>query len=234
MRVKPADDKKNLIGFTKSPLVVSMVGNSGAGKTTLIEKLLRELSKRKRKVAAVKHCPHGFDMDVAGKDSWRFKQAGAKGIFVTSPDQIGLIEETEQTPTLKSIAKYYFPDFDIVLGEGFSEEKAVAKIVILRKGVSEHIQSPQSDILAVVSDFETKTDRPVFKSNDVSGIVDLLETLSVQEDRMENSVTLIVNKKPVPLNAFTQKVLKNIILGVVDSLHKEDKKLEQIEVKIKV
>lgn len=234
MRVKPADDKKNLIGFTKSPLVVSMVGNSGAGKTTLIEKLLRELSKRKRKVAAVKHCPHGFDMDVAGKDSWRFKQAGAKGIFVTSPDQIGLIEETEQTPTLKSIAKYYFPDFDIVLGEGFSEEKAVAKIVILRKGVSEHIQSPQSDVLAVVSDFEIKTDKPIFKPNDVSGIVDLLETLSVQEDRMENSITLLVNKKPVPLNPFTQKVLKNVILGIVDSLHREDEKLEQIEVKVKV
>ncbi len=234
MRVKPADDKKNLIGFTKSPLVVSMVGNSGAGKTTLIEKLLRELSKRKCKVAAVKHCPHGFDLDVEEKDSWRFKQAGAKGIFVTSPDQIGLIEETEQTPTLKSIAKYYFPDFDIVLGEGFSEEKAVAKIVILRKGVSEHIQSPQSDVLAVVSDFEIKTDKPIFKPNDVSGIVDLLETLSIQEDRMENSITLLVNKKPVPLNPFTQKVLKNIILGVVSSLHKEDEKLEQIEVKIKV
>jgi len=234
MHIKPADDKKNLIGFTKSPLVVSMVGNSSAGKTTLIEKLLRELSKRKRKVAAVKDCPHGFDMDVEEKDSWRFKQAGAKGIFVTSPDQIGLIEETEQPPTLKSIARYYFPDFDIVLGEGFSEEKEVAKIVILRKGVSEHIQSPQDDILVVVSDFEIKTDRPVFKPNDVSGIVDLLETLSVQEDRMENSITLLVNKKPVPLNPFTQKVLKNVILGVVDPLHREDEKLEQIEVKVKV
>ena len=233
MHIRPADDKKNLIGFTKSPLVVSMVGNSGAGKTTLIEKLLRELSKRKRKVAAVKHCPHGFDLDVEEKDSWRFKQAGAKGIFVTSPDQIGLIEETEQPPTLKSIARYYFPDFDIVLGEGFSEEKEVAKIVILRKGVSEHIQSPQSDVLAVVSDFEIKTDKPVFKPDDVSRIADFIE-LIVQEDRMENSITLLVNKKPVPLNPFTQKVLKNIILGVVDSLHKEDEKLEQIEVKIKV
>lgn len=234
MRVKPADDKKNLIRFTNSPLVVSMVGTSSAGKTTLIEKLLRELSKRKCKVAAVKHCPHGFDLDVEEKDSWRFKQAGAKGIFVTSPDQIGLIEETEQPPTLKSIARYYFLDFDIVLGEGFSEEKEVAKIVILRKGVSEHIQSPQSDVLAVVSDFEIKTDKPVFKPNDVSGIVDLLETLSVQEDRMENSITLLVNKKPVPLNPFTQKVLKNVILGIVDPLHKEDEKMEQIEVKVKV
>jgi len=233
MHVKPSDDKKNLIGFTKSPLVVSMVGNSGAGKTTLIEKLLRELSKRKCKVAAVKHCPHGFDMDVEEKDSWRFKQAGAKGIFVTSPDQIGLIEETEQPPTLKSIARYYFPDFDIVLGEGFSEEKEVAKIVILRKEISEDIRSPQSDVLAVVSDFEIKADKPVFKPDDVSRIADFIE-LIVQEDRMENSITLLVNKKPVPLNPFTQKVLKNIILGVVDSLHKEDEKLEQIEVKIKV
>ena len=50
-------------------MLVSVVGSSGAGKTTLIEKLLKELRKRKYAVAAVKHCPHGFDLDVEGKDS---------------------------------------------------------------------------------------------------------------------------------------------------------------------
>ena len=51
---------------------------------------------------------------------------------------------------------------------------------------------------------------------------------------MEDSVTLIVNKKPVSLNAFVQNVLKIIILGAIASLQTEDEKVEKIEVTIKM
>ena len=216
-----------------NPLVVSVVGNSGAGKTTLIERLLRELSRRKYRVAAVKHCPQGFDMDAEGKDSWRFTQAGASGVFLTSPGRVGLIEDMEPVPGLKSIAEHYFPSFDIVLGEGFSEDKEVAKIVVLRKGVSDYVKSPQDDILALVSDFEIKADKPVFNPDDVSGIADFIEQLLVGESGAEGSVTLIINKKPVPLNAYVQSVIKKVIMGIIDTLKREDEKLKQIDVIIK-
>ena len=216
-----------------SPLVISVVGSSGAGKTTLIERLLRELSGRKYTVAAVKHCPHGFDLDVEGKDSWRFKEAGARGVFLASPGRVGLIEDKEPVPGLKGIAWHYFTGFDIVLGEGFSKEREVAEIVVLRKGISDYVQSPQDDIMAVVSDFEVKTEKPVFRPDDISGIIDFIEQLFAQEDSMRNSVTLIINKRPVPLNAFVQSVLENVIIGVIDTLKRQDEKLEQIEIIIK-
>ncbi len=216
-----------------NPLVVCMVGSSGAGKTTLIERLLRELSRRKYRVAAVKHCPQGFDMDAEGKDSWRFTQAGASGVFLTSPGRVGLIEDMEPVPGLKSIAEHYFPSFDIVLGEGFSEDKEVAKIVVLRKGVSDYVKSPQDDILVLVSDFEIKADKPVFNPDDVSGIADFIEQLLVGESGVEGSVTLIINKKPVPLNAYVQSVIKKVIMGIIDTLKREDEKLKQIDIIIK-
>ena len=217
-----------------SPLVISVVGNSGAGKTRLIEKLLRELSERKYTVAAVKDCPHGFDLDVEGKDSWRFTEAGARAAFLTSPGRIGLIEDKEPVPGLKIIAEHYFPSLDIVFGEGFSEEKEVAKIVVLRKGISDYVQSPQDNILALVTNFEIKTDKPVFNADDISGIVGFIEQLLAQEGGAESSVTLAINEKPVPLNAFVQSVFKNVIMGIVGTLRTDDEELKQIDIEVKL
>ena len=60
--------------------IVSAVSNTG--KTTLMEKLIGEIVRRGYKVGAVKSDCHGFEMDVPGKDSWRFAQAGASATAI--------------------------------------------------------------------------------------------------------------------------------------------------------
>ena len=71
--------------------IISIVGKSDSGKTTLIEKIIPELNKRGYRVATVKHDVHGFDIDIEGKDSWRHKNSGAHTVVISSPQKIAMI-----------------------------------------------------------------------------------------------------------------------------------------------
>jgi len=70
--------------------VVSIVGKSNSGKTTLLEKLIPELKRRGYRVATVKHDTHGFEIDRPGKDTWRLAQAGADAVVISSGDKLAL------------------------------------------------------------------------------------------------------------------------------------------------
>ena len=67
--------------------VIGITGWSGSGKTSLIIRLIPELRARGMRVATLKHAHHSFDLDTAGKDSYRHRAAGASG-------GSGFIEET--------------------------------------------------------------------------------------------------------------------------------------------
>src|SRR5512139_3009548 len=99
--------------------IVSIVGKSDSGKTTLIEKLIAELTNRGFRVATIKHNRHGFDIDHEGKDSWRHKRAGAVATVVASPVRIALIEDTTRDYDLAEIRNLYIRNADIVLAEGY-------------------------------------------------------------------------------------------------------------------
>ena len=57
--------------------IISIVGKSESGKTTLLEGLITKLKQRGYKVAVIKHAGEDFELDVVNKDSWRFSQAGS-------------------------------------------------------------------------------------------------------------------------------------------------------------
>ena len=64
--------------------VMGFAGWSGSGKTTLVEQVIAALSARGLVVSLVKHAHHSFDIDHAGKDSWRHRQAGCREVMVSS------------------------------------------------------------------------------------------------------------------------------------------------------
>lgn len=121
----------------KKPTVIAVVGSKNSGKTTVIETLIEELTKRGYKVAAVKHIPEkDFTIDAEGKDTWRFAKAGAKTVMGIAPMEISTIEKADTSSlSLKDIVKRCLGN-DIVIIEGFrkllGEDVEVPKIVTVK------------------------------------------------------------------------------------------------------
>lgn len=111
--------------------IVGISGPSGSGKTTLIRLLIPELRKRRLKVAVVKHCPHGFDLEREGKDSWRFAEAGAQGVAMVSEDRLAVAYRGRQRRDWKALADRFFPGVDIVIVEGGRNIKDIRTIEIV-------------------------------------------------------------------------------------------------------
>ena len=96
--------------------VIGFAGWSGAGKTTLIVRLIPELNRRGLKVSTIKHAHHNFDLDQPGKDSYEHRAAGAEEVLVTSANRVALIRESDRSER--------FPD----PAERFIREIAVRRI----------------------------------------------------------------------------------------------------------
>ena len=159
-----------------TPFILSIVGKSDSGKTTTILKLLPEFKKRGKAVAVAKHCPRGFDLDHQGKDSFKFAQAGSKGVFLTSSDTLAWLRPRQTSFSLKQALKDNFSDFDIVLTEGYNDATDIKKIQVFRDQIGGEVFSG-GEIVAYVSDAKLQVDKPVFGPDDIEGIIGFIESL---------------------------------------------------------
>lgn len=201
--------------------VFSIVGRSETGKTTLITRLVGELKRRGISVAVIKHCPRGFDLDRKGKDSWRFREAGADGVFLLSPERLAMIGDVKEKLALNQIVQGFLGNVELVLTEGYPDGERRSKIEVLRSSVSQELLSAPDELSALVADFEVGLDLPQFGHEDIPEIVDFLEGSMTKEE--ERPVFLRVNGKDVDLNPFVQNMLKNTVTAMVSSLRIEEK-----------
>lgn len=157
--------------------IVSIVGKSDSGKTTLIEKMIGKLIERGYRVATIKHNLHGFDIDHEGKDSWRHKKAGARLTLLASPGRVAVIEDTGADLGIGELRDRYIDNVDIILTEGF-KGNPYPKIEVSRSVMARELLSSKDDnLIAVASDSPVETDVNLFDINDIEGIVDLVEDL---------------------------------------------------------
>lgn len=156
--------------------VIGITGFKNSGKTTLVERLVREFTARGLSVATVKHAHHAFDIDYRGRDSWRHRAAGAREVAVVSDRMWAIIHalEDEPEPGLAEILAKIGPT-DLILVEGYKREpypKIEVRDVTLR-----HPELAGSDptVIAIAASGAVEgAPVPVFSRDDVAAIADFI------------------------------------------------------------
>jgi molybdopterin-guanine dinucleotide biosynthesis protein B len=149
--------------------IFGFAGYSGSGKTTLIEKLIPIFNEAGLDVSLIKHAHHDFDVDQPGKDSYRFRQAGAIEVLVSSDKRWALMHElsVESTPHLSEHLKRLSP-CDIVLVEGYKNEQ-IPKLEV-RRNASPVLYPDDPHIVGIAGFEKLETDLPQFDLNDAESI----------------------------------------------------------------
>jgi molybdopterin-guanine dinucleotide biosynthesis protein B len=153
----------------------SIVGRSNTGKTTVIERLIPILVGKGLKVAVIKHHPHDFEIDIPGKDTYRYKQAGATMSILASPGKVAVVEDTETELTLEEIITRYIHDVNLLIVEGFKREEIPKIEVFQRKeGADMPVCAEDKNLIAVITDESIDTLLPVFSRDDVGGVAEFI------------------------------------------------------------
>lgn len=157
--------------------IYGVTGWRNAGKTTLMEQLVSEATRRGLSVSTIKHAHHAFDIDRPGKDSHRHREAGAREVLVASDARYAIMHELRGSaaPGLAELLARLSP-VDLVLVEGYKRDRH-PKIEVWRAATgTDLIAANDPTIRAIASDDAPPVDRPVLPLGDPAGIIDFILT----------------------------------------------------------
>lgn len=174
----------------RSVPAIAVVARSGTGKTTLVEALIRELRARGRRVGALKHDAHDFEIDRPGKDSARFTAAGAEVSVIASDAKVAVVRQTPVPLEVDAVLGAYFSGTDLVLVEGYKTSE-LPKLEVHRPELGQPLlcrgERRDPHLLAVVAKGapDLGLDVPVLDVDDPSGVADFLEEVVLGTENVE-------------------------------------------------
>ena len=139
-------------------VVIAVLGASGSGKTTTIEYLISRLIKEGFKIGSIKHIHRrNFTIDTVGKDTWRYRNAGATVTVTIAPKEIAIIKQLKD-PLVdldQIISLLKKEKLDVIFIEGFklsvAQRKDIPKIVTSKnpRDLKEMLNKTLPPILAI-------------------------------------------------------------------------------------
>ncbi len=212
--------------------IVTFIGWHDSGKTTLATQVVTELKKLGYRVAVIKSTSdEGIPFDTPGTDTYKHRVAGADGVMLVAPDQM-VLQSTNRDLSLRTLAHRYFPDVDIVIGEGFKTAKRIPKIEVFRDQ-DEKLREEVQGVVAVATNLAGVAEDHVFRLDEARQIALFIEKRYLRNIGRIEHTTLLVNGEKIPLKDFVQVVLAGTVHGFVKTL-KLNRDIREIELRIKI
>jgi molybdopterin-guanine dinucleotide biosynthesis protein B len=212
--------------------IVTFIGWHDSGKTTLTKQVVSELKKLGYRVAVIKSSnDSGIQFDTPGTDTYMHKAAGADSVMLVAPDQM-VLQTQNSGLSLRTLAHRYFPDVDIVIGEGFKTAKKIAKIEVFRNH-DQKLRDEVQGVIAVATDVEGVAGNYVFRLDEAPEIALFIEKRFLTRKDSKEMTALLVNGNKIPLKDFIQEALAGTVYGFVKTL-KFNKDIKEIELRIRV
>ncbi|MGW8192640.1 MAG: molybdopterin-guanine dinucleotide biosynthesis protein B [Desulforhopalus sp.] len=212
--------------------IVTFIGWHDSGKTTLVSAVVSELKRLGYTVAVIKSSNDtGIQFDTPGTDTYKHRAAGADSVMLVAPDQM-VLQTKSNGLSLRTLAHRYFPEADIVIGEGFKTAKKIPKIEVFRN-VDQKLRDEVHGVIAVATDVEGVAGNYVFRLDEAREIASFIEKRYLTRKGNREVTALLVNGIKVPLKDFVQEALAETVHGFVKTL-KMANEITEIELRIKI
>jgi len=166
-----------------TPPVITIIGRSNSGKTTLIERLTEHFTHKGFKIAIIKHMKHDFEMDHEGKDTFRYRKSGAVISSITNDRSMAIMADVPPGLTPLSAAESLFAHADMIFIEGHKERQG-PKIEVVGDTKEPYLfESGCGEVCAVVSDRKIDTGLPLFPRDAIPQIVKFIEETFMPKNR---------------------------------------------------
>lgn len=166
------------------PAIFNLVAaQSGTGKTTILEKLLPELKKRGLRVAVLKGNLKDYELDLPGKDSWRFSEAGADIAGFTTPGGF-FLHGAGKDKNGSEAAADLLTDYDLIIIEG-NKKSSNPKIEVVRSEVNPDPLIPDHTIAVLSDRADLKLDIPVINIYDIEALADFIIDFFIENRQKE-------------------------------------------------
>lgn len=192
---------------------ICITGWANSGKTTLIEALLAHLTARGLRVGVIKHSHHTLAMDTAGKDTARYREAGAQAVALAAADGAAMLEAGDKrlTDMLSRVR-----EVDLILVEGYDREACLPMLEVWR---ARPMRAPAQWRRAVISDLPYMGDLPVFKPQDTAAIADFVLSLAREQQQHASArVSVQLDGQDISTVLFVQSLVENVSRGLLSTL----------------